>query len=257
MAVDNVQTASATDTLGNTYTTGVQNDKLTNDDFLKLMLTEMKYQDPTKTMDTQQIMDSQLKMSALETNTEMAEAMKSLEKTFTQSSMGNAINYMGKKIDAVVDFPQKDSSGNIVKDSEGNVLFEKIRAPFKVTTVEVFDGEVKLNAQEYLGDEDLIRNQQDNQAVRYDGDTGQIQNWDGTMSDHYVKLNDEGRFDMASGHMVVTDENGTEIFPSYTPDPEGNPDFTTYLYGYGGEQEMYNPTTTTLNYDDVVKIYNL
>lgn len=42
MAVDNVVTQSATGFDGNSYTTAISNDKLTNDDFLKLMLEEMK-----------------------------------------------------------------------------------------------------------------------------------------------------------------------------------------------------------------------
>ena len=37
---------------GNSYTTAISNDKLTNDDFLKLLLEEMKMQDPTNPMDS-------------------------------------------------------------------------------------------------------------------------------------------------------------------------------------------------------------
>ncbi len=68
MTVDNVKTATSVGADGNSYTTGVSNDKLTNDDFLKLMLTELKYQDPTKPMDSASMMDSQLQMSSIETN---------------------------------------------------------------------------------------------------------------------------------------------------------------------------------------------
>ncbi|PKN14930.1 MAG: hypothetical protein CVU67_03090, partial [Deltaproteobacteria bacterium HGW-Deltaproteobacteria-24] len=59
MAVDNVQVNTVVDASGNTYTSAVSNDKLTNSDFLKLMLEELKLQDPTKPMDSSQMMQNQ------------------------------------------------------------------------------------------------------------------------------------------------------------------------------------------------------
>jgi len=254
MAIDNVQVSNTTDKYGNSYTTAVSNDTLTNDDFLKLMLTEMKYQDPTKPMDSASMMDSQLKMSSIEANSQMAESIKSLEKTFGQTSMSTAINYMGKKIDAIVDVPQKDSNGNVMKDSDDNILYEKVRAPFKVSTVESFDGTIKLNAQEYLGIEDRIMNQETGKMLRYNGDTGQIENEDGSLSDYYVKL-DGSRFDASTGAMVITDANGTVVDPQFSTDPDDSSK-TASQYGNAGPQEVYNPNFTTIDYLNVVKIYS-
>jgi len=78
MAVDNVQVTTAIGVDGNTYTTGVSNDTLTNDDFLMLYLEELKSQDPTKPMDANQLLDNQLKMSQIQTNNDMIESLKEL-----------------------------------------------------------------------------------------------------------------------------------------------------------------------------------
>ena len=82
MSVDNVQVNTVVDANGNTYTSAVSNDKLTNSDFLKLMLEELKLQDPTKPMDSSQMMQNQMQMSTIETNTATIEAMKSLQNSF-------------------------------------------------------------------------------------------------------------------------------------------------------------------------------
>ena len=42
MAVDNVVVSSSTGVDGNSYTTAISNDTLTNEDFLELLLEEMK-----------------------------------------------------------------------------------------------------------------------------------------------------------------------------------------------------------------------
>lgn len=90
MAVDNVQVNSTVGTDGNTYTSSISNDKLTNEDFLQLLLTEMKMQDPTKPMDSQRMMDSQLQMSTIEANLTMAESMEALKSSFAQTNLSTS-----------------------------------------------------------------------------------------------------------------------------------------------------------------------
>lgn len=53
-----ITTSSATDAYGNSYTTAVSNDKLESSDFITLMLTELKLQDPTNTVDSASIIKS-------------------------------------------------------------------------------------------------------------------------------------------------------------------------------------------------------
>ena len=64
---------------GNSYTTAISNDKLTNEDFLKLMIQELKLQDPTKPMDSKEMLSSQMQMSQMNTNQEMIKAMQAMQ----------------------------------------------------------------------------------------------------------------------------------------------------------------------------------
>jgi flagellar basal-body rod modification protein FlgD len=223
--VDNVQTSTATDQYGNSYTTGLTNDKLTNDDFLKLMLTELQYQDPTKPMDSQEMMNSQLKMSSIETNLEMATAMKSLEQSFAQTSLSSATNLMGRTIE------------NGTLSDAGSLK------SYKVNTVELQSGDVYLNAQEILGIKDNILDASTNSYVNFDSN-GQIYDGSGTATDEYIVLED-GR--------VALDDAGKPIIL------DGNGDVVTRAEGeeltYSGAEFVYSDVTTTISYNDVTKVY--
>ena len=168
MAVDNVTTSSATGIDGNAYTTAVSNDQLTNNDFLTLMLEEMKQQDPTKPMDSAALMDSQLKMSTIQANQDMASAMVELQKSYATSALSTAANMIGHSI----------KTGEL--DDQGE---EKI---FKVVTVDNIDGELYVKAQEFTGVMDGLKNTETNEIAN---------NNDGS-----IKLLD-------SNNEVITDED--------------------------------------------------
>ena len=133
MAVDNVRVNSSTGVDGNSYTSAISNDKLTNDDFLKLLLEEMKMQDPTKPMDSQKMMDTQLQMSTIEANTEMSKAMTSLQTSYANSALSTAAGLIG----------------NIIED--GTIGEDGLQKSFKVETVENKDGEMFVNARQLVG----------------------------------------------------------------------------------------------------------
>lgn len=224
MTVDNVKTSSSVGADGNSYTTGVSNDKLTNDDFLKLMLTELKYQDPTKPMDSASMMDSQLQMSSIETNLEMANAMKSLQQSFTQTSLSSATNVMGRTIE----------NGTLNDDGSAK--------SFKVNTVELKEGDVYLNAQEIIGIKDNVINPATGLNLNFDSN-GQIYDGSGGVTNEFIVL-DQGRVALENGLPVILDENGDRITQA-----EGE------KYTYGGSEFVYSDTTTTLAYNDVTKIF--
>lgn len=97
--VSNMQVKSNIGIDGGKYTTGISNDNLENEDFLKLMLEEMKMQDPTSPMDSSALMDSQLKMSTIKANNDMVNAMSSFQMSYNNSALANASNLIGKSVD--------------------------------------------------------------------------------------------------------------------------------------------------------------
>jgi len=99
MAVDNVITQTATDMQGNTYTTAISNDALTNNDFMKILLEQMKMQDPTKPMDSKEMLNSQLQMSTIQANLDMSKSMQSLQESYKISAISNAANLIGRVIE--------------------------------------------------------------------------------------------------------------------------------------------------------------
>jgi flagellar basal-body rod modification protein FlgD len=125
---DNVVVNSSVGVDGNSFTTAISNDKLTNNDFLKLLLQELKLQDPTKPMDSSTLMDSQLKMSQIETNTDMALAMEKLSSSYQSSNLSTAANLIN----------------HIVEDTNTNDNGEN--NSYKVASVKQVDGEVIILA---------------------------------------------------------------------------------------------------------------
>ena len=129
-----------TDVQGNAYTTAVSNDKLTNNDFMKLLIEQLKMQDPTKPMDTQAMLDSQLQMSTIQTNLDMANSMKALEKSYGLSSLSTSANL----IDHIVEdgttsddgTPNRYKVDTIEKKNDG--LYANVRSYSVVDGKEVY-----------------------------------------------------------------------------------------------------------------------
>jgi len=63
--INSANSVTGTDSYGNKYTQSVSNDSLTTNDFLKLMIEELKLQDPTKPMDSAKMLSTQMQMSTL------------------------------------------------------------------------------------------------------------------------------------------------------------------------------------------------
>ncbi|QOG12020.1 flagellar hook assembly protein FlgD [Arcobacter sp. FWKO B] len=133
MAVDSVQTKTNVDATGNAYTSAISNDKLTTQDFLKLMLTQLQMQDPTKPMDTANMLQSQMQMSAIETNLQTIETMKSLQQSFAQSALSTSANMIGH----IIENGEYGSHGGYKE--------------FFVGAVESINGDIMLHAYEVIG----------------------------------------------------------------------------------------------------------
>ena len=210
---------------GNAYTTSVSNDELTNDDFLLLMLEEMKQQDPTDPMDSQALMDSTLQMSSIQANEDMSAAMKSLEASYASTAISNAANMLG----------------HIVED--GSMNSDGLLRSYKVETVENRDGEIYLNTREMVGITDGLLNNDTEELVLYDAD-GIIYE-DGEPTDYKVSLDNDGRFEYnEDGTLKLYDIDNNEVTDQEILD----------RYVYGGSSVVYSEDITTIALNDVDEV---
>ena len=123
---------TGTDSYGNKYTQSVSNDSLTTNDFLKLMIEELKLQDPTKPMDSSKMLTTQMQMSTLNANMEMIKALQSIQTAFTQSSLSTATGVIGRIVE----------NGSTNSDGESK--------KYIINSIEVKDGEAIVVAYETL-----------------------------------------------------------------------------------------------------------
>ena len=206
------------------YTTEDDPNKLTSNDFLELMLTEMKMQDPTKPTDSQALMDSQLKMSTIESNLEMADSMKALQKSYAASALSTAANMIGRIVE--------DGSTN----DKGQLK------SYKVETVENKDGDLYVNVREIIGIQDALYNMDTKKFTPYDAD-GYIYE-DGKKTDYKVVLKD-GRFDRNDdGTLKLVDKDNKEV----------TDEAIIKKYVYGKSNPVYAEKTTSLPVDKIVEV---
>lgn len=191
MAVSNVATTGGTDASGNSFTTSVSNDKLSNNDFLQLMITELKLQDPTKPMDSQKMLQTQLQMSTIETNQQTMKAMEQMAQSFTNTSIANVANMIGKNIE------------------DNNTSDNGVAKAYKVLSVETIDGELQVKARQILYMEDVVKTT-DDKVVSYNG-AGEILDENGDKTGKKFVLKNPGELALKDGKPVVLDENNEEI----------------------------------------------
>jgi len=89
---------------------------LGKDDFLQLLITELRYQDPTDPMDTEKILSQTSQLATLEAQTNTNETMKEISEAFRSSSQFNAIGAIGKIADLGNSDVRLDESGGVMFD---------------------------------------------------------------------------------------------------------------------------------------------
>jgi len=126
---------------GNTQTTAdvvADKTKLSNDDFMTLLLVELQNQDPTEPTDTEQILSQTSELASLESTDKTNKALEDLSKSMAASSGLSAISAIGKTADIGSDtialtkdndanfeiyFPKDIASGDItITDADGRVV---------------------------------------------------------------------------------------------------------------------------------------
>lgn len=196
MASD-IQVNSNTGIDGNSYTSSISNDQLTNEDFLNLMIQELKLQDPTKPVDSASMLSTQMQMSNISTNQATIEAMQSLQLSFSQSALSNAANIIGKNIE------------------DGNINESGVNKAYTVRSVENIDGSIQVKAQEILYIEDrVVLSDGDNSTADTVVDynvNGEILDSNGTLTGNKIVLTNIGEPLVSDGKLVILDANNEEI----------------------------------------------
>jgi flagellar basal-body rod modification protein FlgD len=213
---------------GNSYTNTISNDKLTNDDFLKLMIQELKLQDPTKPMDSAKMLSTQMQMSQMNANQEMIKAMQSMQTAFTQSSLSNASGIIGKNIE------------------DGNLGQNGVSKAYTVRSVENVDGVIQVKAQQilYIEDRIVIPDSKDptkSQVVNYNA-AGEILDSNGKKTGEKIVLTSPGLPLISDGKLTVLNSNNEKI--------------TDHKYTLAGASvPVYSDQLTTLPFSKITKIF--
>ncbi|MDD3597978.1 FlgD immunoglobulin-like domain containing protein [Sulfuricurvum sp.] len=142
MAIDaygNYTTGTAyTDTSTKTSTKTTGSSALGKDDFLNLLMVELKYQDPTEPMDSEKILTQTSQLATLESAENTNKALESLTAALTTSMQYSGISAIGKMADTGSNaiqleegsdakfelyLPEAATDGKInILDNKGNVL---------------------------------------------------------------------------------------------------------------------------------------
>lgn len=225
---DNIQVNTNVGIDGNSYTSAISNDQLTNDDFLKLMIQELKLQDPTKPMDSAKMLSTQMQMSTISTNQEMMKVMQSMQAAFTQSSLSTAAGIIGQNIE------------------DGNTGESGVSKAYTVRSVENVNGEIQIKAQEilYLEDRVVVQDPSDatkNTLVDYNVN-GEIIDANGNKTGNKIVLTAPGQPLLSDGKLTILDANNEKI--------------ADHKYALGGATiPVYSDQLTTMPFSSVTKIF--
>ena len=223
--VNSANSVTGTDSYGNKYTQSVNNDSLTTNDFLKLMIEEFKLQDPTKPMDSAKVLSNQMQMSTLNANMEMIKALQSIQTAFSQSSLSTATGVIGKNVE------------NGSTRSDGSLK------PFTIKSIENIDGEIQVVAREwlYLHNGIAYKDGDEVKAAEYD-EVGNLYNEKGEKTGQTIVLESLGKPLVKDGKLVVKDADGNEV--------------ADHKYVASGKSNVVvSSETTTFPFSSITKIF--
>ena len=192
--INSANSVTGTDSYGNKYTQSVSNDSLTTNDFLKLMIEELKLQDPTKPMDSSKVLSTKMQMSTLNANMEMIKALQSIQTAFTQSSLSTATGIIGKNVE------------------NGQVRTDGISKAFEIQSIENVDGEIMAIGREllYMKYGIALESGDELKVADYD-ELGNIYNEKGEKTGQTIVLESLGKPLVKDGKLVVKYADGNEV----------------------------------------------
>lgn len=138
---------SVTDTTSTTSTTGsgtVTNpsSNLSGDDFLQLLITELRYQDPTSPMDTESMLSQTSQLAALQTQENTNALMKKLTEQLTEQASNASNTYAISAIGKMADMGNVELAvDNKTSKLSYELYFEK---PVKSGTITIKDSDDKV-----------------------------------------------------------------------------------------------------------------
>ncbi|OCL88731.1 flagellar basal body rod modification protein [Aliarcobacter thereius] len=192
---DGLSINTGTDKYGNQYTQSISNDQLTTNDFLKLMIEELKLQDPTKPMDSAKMLSTQMQMSTLNANMEMIKSLQAIQTAFTQSSLSTAVGIIGKDVE------------------NGSTNAEGALKAFTIESIEMVDGEIMAIGREwqYLYQGIALEDGEgDYKSAQYD-EAGNLYDEKGEKTGQTIVLDGLGTPAVKDGKLVIKDADGNEV----------------------------------------------
>ena len=133
--MDVTSTTQVTKTIANDKIVSNPQAELKADDFMKLFITELQYQDPTKPMDNEKMLEQTSQMTQLQTNQDLGKQLKNLIGKMDSSNQFNAINLIGKTV-------KTDSNQIMVDDSLDKQIYPfdlYFNDAFKEATIKIKD----------------------------------------------------------------------------------------------------------------------
>jgi flagellar basal-body rod modification protein FlgD len=94
--MDVTSTTSVTKTISNDQVASNPNAQLTSDDFMQLFIKQLQYQDPTKPMDTEKMLEQTSQMTQLQSNTDLKNDLQRLIDRMDSSAQYSSISMIGK-----------------------------------------------------------------------------------------------------------------------------------------------------------------
>ena len=108
--------------------------ELTSDDFMKLFLTELQYQDPTSPMETKDMLEQTSQLTQLKTNDDLKNALNKLTSQLNSSTQFNSISMIGKLADTGEDGFSVTDAKNLTSDIPFDLYFDN---DYKSATIKI------------------------------------------------------------------------------------------------------------------------
>ena len=148
-------TASTSSTSTSTSTSTSSSTALDKDAFLKLLVTQMQYQDPLDPQDNSEYLSQLAQFSSLEQMTNVASALTGVSTLVnnidTSLLVGQLSNMIGQNVQWTTTSTVTDSSGKAVTDSNGKTQTITTKYEGTVTGVSISDGAPTLMVKDSSG----------------------------------------------------------------------------------------------------------